>query len=117
MHIGHKPRVWIFVGVALTQLGTPNFIQAEDESSVAKPAELVSRAVQNEIAANGPSGTHFMFRNQKKTPHTNQTKLIVETREATAGLLVEVDGHALTPQQRQAEEARLQNYVRNPEEL
>ena len=58
-----------------------------------------------------------MFRDQRKTAHTNQTKLMVETHEGTAGLLIEMDGRALTPQQRQAEEARLQNYIHNPEEL
>jgi hypothetical protein len=115
MRTGHKPRVWLLVGLAL--LATPNFSAAKQEPSSGDPAQLVSSAVKNEIAANGPSGTHFMFRNQRKTPHINQTKLIVETREATAGLLVEVDGHPLTPQQRLAEEARLQNYLRNPEEL
>jgi hypothetical protein len=117
MRTGHKPRVWLLVGLAVALLATPNFSAAKQEPSSGDPAQLVSSAVKNEIAANGPSGVHFMFRNQRKTPHVNQTKLIVETREATAGLLVEVDGHPLTPQQRQAEAARLQNYLRNPEEL
>jgi hypothetical protein len=117
MRIGNKLRDWLLVGVALSQFMAPNFSDAKDQASTGNPADLVSRAVQNEIAANQSSGAHFMFRNQRKTPHTNQTKLIIETREATAGLLVEVDGHPLTPQQRQAEEARLQKYVRNPEEL
>jgi len=100
----------------LLLLLTANFGQAKDEPP-GNPAELVSRAIQNEIAANAPGGKHFMFRNQRKTAHLNQIKLIIETREATAGMLVEVDGHPLSPQQRQAEEARLQNYVRNPDEL
>ena len=58
-----------------------------------------------------------MFKDQRKTAHTSQTKLIVETREAAVGMIVEQDGHPLTPQQQQAEEARLQNYIRNPDEL
>jgi len=115
MRTRHKPRVWLLAALAL--LTTRTFSAAKQELSSGDPSQLVSSAVKNEIAANGPSGTHFMFRNQRKTPHVNQTKLIVETREATAGLLVEVDGHPLTPQQREAEAARLQNYLRNPEEL
>src|SRR5262249_55488606 len=99
----------------LLLLFTANLSQAKDEPP-GNPAELVSRAIQNEIAANAPGGKHFMFRNQRKTAHLNQTKLIIETRDATAGMLVEVDGHPLPPQQRQAEEARLQNYVHNPDE-
>src|SRR5437870_11105101 len=115
MRTRHKPRVWLLAALAL--LTTRTFSAAKQELSSGDPSQLVSSAVRNQIAANGPSGTHFMFRNQRKTPHVNQTKLIVETREATAGLLVEVDGHPLTPQQREAETARLQNYLRNPEEL
>jgi len=118
MRMGYKQRLLLSIALTmLTQLAMHNFSEAKDQPSTANPHELVSQVVKNEIAANGPSGVHFMFRNQRKTPHVNQTKLIVETREATAGLLVEVDGHPLTPQQREAEAARLQNYLRNPEEL
>jgi hypothetical protein len=107
-----KPLCWL----ALALFAVSNGSVANGQAPT-NPAELVSRAVQNEIAANGPSGTHFIFRNHRTTPHINQTKLMVETREGTAGMLIEVDGHPLSPQQRQSEDARLQNYVRNPEEL
>ena len=81
------------------------------------PAELVRRAVHNEISSNQGTGLHFSFKDEKKTPQYSQTKLLVETQEATAGLLVMQNGHPLTPQQKQAEEARLANYVHNPQEL
>jgi hypothetical protein len=81
------------------------------------PVEVVRRAVQNEVRENKASNAYFMFKDQRKTAHTSQTKLIVETRDAAAGMLVEQDGRPLTPQQQQAEEARLQNYIRNPDEL
>jgi hypothetical protein len=116
MQAADKPRLWFWLAVALVATNSVT-AKSNDASASGNPSELVARAVQNEITANGPSGMHFMFRNQRTTPHTNQTKLIVETSEATAGMLVEVDGHPLTPQQRQAEEARLQNYIHNPEEL
>jgi hypothetical protein len=81
------------------------------------PAELVRRAVQNETAANSGPGVHFMFKDRRQTINLTQTKLIVETSDATAGMVIEQDGHPFTPQQLQDEEARLENYVRNPEEL
>jgi len=90
---------------------------ASGQTPGASPEELVRRAVQNETAANNDSVPHFMFKDQRKTPRVSQTKLMVETREATAGLLIAQDGHALTPEQRRSEEARLQNYVKSPEEL
>ena len=113
MRSAHKPRLWLVGALAL--LAAAGSIAKDDATS--DSAQLVARAVQNEIAANAPGGTHFMFRNERKTAHLNQVKLIVETRESTAGLLIEVDGHALSPEQRQQEEARLQNYVRNPDQL
>jgi hypothetical protein len=58
-----------------------------------------------------------MFKDLKKTTHLTQVKLLVETKEATAGMIIEQDGRPLSPQERKQEEARLAGYVRNPEEL
>jgi len=80
-------------------------------------AEIVRRAVDNEVSSNQSSGMHFRFKDEKRTPQVTQTKLMVETSEATAGLLVMQNGHPLTPQQRHDEEVRLGNYVQRPHEL
>ena len=79
--------------------------------------ELVRKAVQNEVKANSESGALFMFRGVKTTPKGSTTKIYVETTEATAGLIVAYDGKPLTPEQRHAEQARLERFVKNPEEL
>ena len=81
------------------------------------PAELVRRAVRNEIRQNSDSRAYFMFKDRKKTARSAQTKLVVETQDAAAGLVIEQDGQPLTRQQQQAEAARLENYVGNPAEL
>lgn len=81
------------------------------------PVELVRRAVQNEVASDQGTGAHFMFKDEKRTPQLSQIKLVVETREATAGMLLMQNGHPLTQQERAAEEARLSAYVKNPQEL
>lgn len=94
----------------------PSFPGKGEEVSV-QPTELVRRAVQNEIRTNSDSVVHFMFRDKRQTAHLCQIKLVVETREATAGLVIEQDGHALTPGQERAEESRLEAYAHNPEEL
>lgn len=80
-------------------------------------AEIVRRAVHNEVASNQSSGMHFRFKDEKRTPQLSQTKLMVETSDATAGLLVMQNGHPLTSQQRHDEEARLANYAQSPQEL
>lgn len=93
------------------------FAASKQSTDTPSPAELVRQAVNNEVASNQQSGRHFMFRDVKKSAHLNQVKLIVETKEATAGLLIARDGHPLSPEERKQEEARLQSYVRNPQEL
>jgi hypothetical protein len=87
------------------------------QSPSATPADLVRRTVQNEVRQNTDPTARFMFKDHRKTAHISQTKWIVETREAAVGMIVEQDGHPLPPQQQQAEEARLQSYIRNPDEL
>jgi hypothetical protein len=80
------------------------------------PAELVARAVQNEIQSSG-NGPKHMFRDRKQNPNGSQTKLLVETREAMAGILIAVNDKPLTPEERQAEAARVERFLKDPEEL
>lgn len=80
------------------------------------PAELVRKAVQNEINATSAS-MHFMFRGTKTTPKGSITKIYVETSAGTAGMTVAYDGKPLTSEQRRAEEARVERFVNSPEEL
>ena len=77
--------------------------------------ELIRRAVHNEISATG--SVHFMFRGTKTTPRGSTTKLYAETSEGTAGLTVAYDGKPLSPEQRRAEEQRVERFVSSPEEL
>ena len=79
-------------------------------------AELVRKTVDNELRA-GNNSTRFMFRARRETSEGSQTRLYVQTREATAGMLVALDDKPLTPAQRQAEEGRLQYLLRSPEEV
>ncbi|HLX85266.1 MAG TPA: hypothetical protein VKR59_15300 [Terriglobales bacterium] len=81
------------------------------------PAELVRRAVQNEIKASDDQNNRFLFRGVKTTPAGSTTRIYVETKEATAGLVIGYNGQTLTPEQQRAEEARVERFIDNPEEL
>lgn len=111
-----KTALRFVVGTAVIALVVSS-AHAGDMPPALSGAELVRKAVQNEILANNNSGSHFLFKNQRKTAQLWQTKLIIETSDATAGIMVAQNGHPLTPEQQKAEQARLENYVRNPEEL
>jgi hypothetical protein len=86
-------------------------------SSYQDPHELMRRAAENEVKASSDESVHYLFRGIKTTPQGSTTRLYVETKEATAGLVVAYNGKSLTPEQRQAEEARVKRFIDNPEEL
>jgi hypothetical protein len=79
------------------------------------PVELVRRAVHNELQAGESSP--YLFRSRKQTPNGSQTRLYAQTREAVAGMTIAWNDKPLTPEQRQAEVARLQRFIADPEEL
>ena len=106
----------MLAGLVVLAMTMPASI-AKNDAAAMSPAQLVHRTVQNEMDANSGPGVHFMFTDRKQTAHLSQTRLVVETREATAGMTVAQDDRPLTPQELEAEEARLENYIRNPEEL
>lgn len=81
------------------------------------PGDLVRAAVQNEIKSSTDDHVRFMFRETKTTPKGSETKLYVETKEATAGLVVAREGKPLTPEQRRAEQERVARFLSDPEEL
>jgi len=113
MRISFKVKLAQALTVLATLGATAAF--ATDQPSES-PVELVRRTVTNEIGP-GSGNSKSMYLNRKQTQHGSQTKLVVETREGTAGMMILIDGKPLTPQQRQAEETRLSELAKNPEEL
>jgi hypothetical protein len=85
-------------------------------SATVSPADLVRKSVQNEVNSSS-SEQNFMFRQEKQGSDGSQTKLIVGTRDAMAGLLIAIDGRPLTPKEREAEDARLAHLINDPDEL
>ncbi|MGO9650569.1 MAG: hypothetical protein ACLPOO_21250 [Terriglobales bacterium] len=101
----------LLVGVLLVIIqGAP----APAQSVSAAPIELVRETVRNEINSND---ARFMFREREETAHGSQTKLIVETKEMAAGMLVAINDKPLAVEERQKEEARLDDLVNDPQEL
>ena len=90
---------------------------AQADGAPPNPGELVRQAVRNEIKASSDNKDHFLFRSTKTTPKGSTTRIYVETRDATAGMTVAYNDKPLSAEQRSAEEARLQRFVTDPEEL
>jgi hypothetical protein len=81
------------------------------------PTQLIRLAVQNELAADRGTGENFMFCDHKQTQHGSETKALVETHIATAGLVVARNGQPLAPAEARAEQGREQRFVTSSSEL
>jgi hypothetical protein len=114
MGVANSNRPWVISLVAVVAFAGMATLHAQ--TPMQSPAELVRKTVENEVSANN-GGAKFMFRDRKETPHGSQTRLVVETKEATAGILVAIDDKPLTPEQLHNEEARLNALANDPEEL
>lgn len=120
-------RVVIFMGCLKLQpgaIGSLLFLISvavalgQNASQTGSPTELVRQTVRNEIkAANDLACARHMFRSRRQTPQGSQTKLFVETKEGMAGLLLANNDQPLTPEQRQAEDERVDRFLTNPGEL
>jgi len=107
-----RTAAWVLILTAASLGG-----QTATVSSYMDPVELMRKAVQNEIKASYDDTAHFLFRGIKTTPKGSTTELYVETKEATAGLVIAYNGNPLTHEQRHAEEARVERFINHPEEL
>src|SRR5215471_12981316 len=107
---------WGRLAACVLVLALPSWAGPQPSSPPPDIPGLVRKTVENEISK-APAGSHFMFRGTNTTPKGSTTKLYVESREGTAGMAIAYNGKLLTPEQRQAEEARVTRFITNPEEL
>ena len=92
------------VGASILVFATASF--AGQPATVAPhndPAELMRKAVQNEIKASNDDSVHFLFHGTKTTPKGSTTRIYAETKDATAGLVIAYNGKPLTSQQQHDE--------------
>ena len=110
-----------FARFLLTLLGaslafTHTLVAAPFQADAVTPAELVRRAVANETKTLD-TDAKFMFQVYKKTPNGSQTKLLVQTRDAMAGIVIANNDQPLTEEQRKGEMWRVNRFVKDPDEL
>jgi hypothetical protein len=74
--------------------------------------EYVQRVVQHEL--NAREDYAMMYRDWRQTPEGSKTKEMIETKAGIVARLIAINDRPLTPEQRQADDARLQNLLSNP---
>jgi hypothetical protein len=115
MPLERSRRCGILISALAILLPSMRAVSAEEEASTS-PNQVVRDTVQNEIKSSDDHAK-FLFLDRKATPKGSQTKLVVETRDTMAGMLVAINDRPLTAEQRRAESARLERVMNDPAEL
>jgi hypothetical protein len=112
MNFRRKLKTTMIVTFAMLSGSGELFAQPPADS----PVELVRRVAQTEIAVSNGNG-NVVFSDRKTNADGSWTKLMVETCQGIAGMLVAINDKPLTPDQRRAEDSRLAQLITNSKEL
>jgi hypothetical protein len=106
-------------GAAVALLVTVTLAEekAVDVPSVGSPSDVMRKVAENEVKAAHDDFNRVFFRGVKTTAKGSATHIYVQTKQTTTGELIANNGHPLTADERQAEEARIERYINNPQEL
>lgn len=84
------------------------------QSSAESAQEIVSKVVHIEIEADLRDHSRWMYRDAYKSPTQDVVKLIIQTPQGNLSQIIEDNGHPPTPQDRQADQNRIQQMLTNP---
>lgn len=110
-------RWFSFLWCTVFLIGTTPLPAQEAKQPETPPGDLVRQVAAQEVASASKADVKHMFRSRKQIPKGSQTHLYVETNEALAGMLVAVNDHPISAEQRQQEEGHLAWLINNPDEL
>jgi len=102
--------------LALAGAGTPSPSQPADFQSDPQARELVHKVVANELLQEDIDRSHYMFKLRKVTPKGTRVQEVVQTDQGSIARTLQIDGHAPSDEQRQAEEEKIQKLLRDPDE-
>jgi hypothetical protein len=80
------------------------------------PNDLVRKVVAHELEAENQDHTHWMYESVANIPAPAKATIVVETKDGNVNYLDSIDGHALTTQQKSAEDQRIQRFIHDPQQ-
>jgi hypothetical protein len=87
---------------------------SQPQGSEPSALDEVRMAVKAELDANATDKSIWVYRESNITPEKNAVYTSIETPQGTLRRLIEVNGHALSPQATAAETHRIQSYLNDP---
>jgi hypothetical protein len=112
MSLGRRTCILLAVGIFASSFAWAGS-QAGEPELPKDPDQLVRQVVANELKADR-SAQLFTFTVIQKKPNRTEVKQMVQTNAGTVGRLILVNGKPLTPDQRRAEDQRLQRLINDP---
>jgi hypothetical protein len=100
---------WILIPAISTIMLAPALCAQQEN-----PKELVKDIVQHELKADAADHSRWMYLDKKKTASGSTLKLVVETPNGNLSRTLKINGKRLTPQQRAADQQRMQKFVTEP---
>ncbi|MGH9615849.1 MAG: hypothetical protein ACRD28_03835 [Acidobacteriaceae bacterium] len=88
----------------------PAFAHGQEQGAQA----LVQSIVTNELKVDANDHSLWMFRDQNKAHGKSTVKLVVQTPQGEVSKTIEINGHALTPQQKQADKRKIHRFITDP---
>lgn len=106
------------VPVLMMLLGGVSAAQSTANANPKNSADLVRRVIANELKAEKQDHSHWSLRLKTRKPN-NQTEVdeVIETSDGDLKRPILINGRRLTPEQKQKANERIQELVRNPDEL
>jgi hypothetical protein len=99
----------------LAQNETAAVPEGELQMAMKSPDQLVHEVVNNELK--GQDDGRYMYRDYRQTPSGSTTKKMIETKGGIVARLIAINGKPLTPEQKLAENQRLQDLIDHPEKM
>lgn len=99
--------------VAASFGGRPLFAQQQKMSPTAVQ-QYVKQVIDKEIAAAANDHSRWMYEDDYRSPEKHVVKLVVQTADGNLSRTILRNGHALTPQEREKDESKMQAVINDP---
>lgn len=76
--------------------------------------QLVQEVIQNELKYNQQDHSHWMYRDNDKTPGKDAVKEVIQTKEASVSRLILLNGNPPTAQARQQDHEKMEQILNDP---
>lgn len=106
----------LLVSYASAWAGLPADGSSDNFPNDPQARELVRKVVTNELKQEEVDKSHYLFTYKKITPKETSVKQVVQTDQGSISRTLSVNGKALTQDQQQAEEQKLQKLLSDPDE-